>query len=151
MLQRKFGSVLDCGNEPKASLEKGLFSGSTAQLTAFRKGPLLVTHHESAWRTVLLFYHTFSFCLDFKVFHCELCAQNSSSIFEYMSVRPSPTVTSPFISTIWCSRPYKPYIFWRLIIWWRHCPRRRRTKTQIQIQGDFFNWPPPLKVKVWKT
>ena len=27
---------------------------------------------------------------------------------------PSP---SPFVSTKWCSRPYKPYIFWKLIIW----------------------------------
>ena len=25
--------------------------------------------------------------------------------------------TSPFISTVWCSRPYRPYIFWKLIIW----------------------------------
>ena len=34
-------------------------------------------------------------------------------------VRPSVRmVTSPFISTVWCSRPYKPYIFWKLIIWW---------------------------------
>ena len=36
----------------------------------------------------------------------------SSSIFLCLSsfVRPA-SVTSPFISTIWCSRPYKPYIF----------------------------------------
>ena len=27
-------------------------------------------------------------------------------------------VTSPFISIEWCFRPYKPYIFWKLIIWW---------------------------------
>ena len=32
----------------------------------------------------------------------------SSSIFTCLSVR---MVTSPFISTVWCSRPYKPYIF----------------------------------------
>ena len=30
-----------------------------------------------------------------------------------MYVRPSPRVTSPFISTVWCSRPCKPYIFWK--------------------------------------
>ena len=43
----------------------------------------------------------------------------SSSIFTCSFVRPSVRmVTSPFISTVWCSRPYKPYIFWKLIIWW---------------------------------
>ena len=88
MLQRKFGSVLDCGNEPKASLEKGLFSGSTAQLTAFRKGPLLVTHHESAWRTVLLFYHTFSLCLDFKYF---IANSVHRILVLYSHVRPTVT------------------------------------------------------------
>ena len=45
-----------------------------------------------------------------------------------------PSVTSPFISTSWCSRPCKPYIFWKLIIWWWHWPRRRLTKRQIQRQ-----------------
>ena len=30
------------------------------------------------------------------------------------SVRPA-SVTSPLISTIWCFRPYKPYIFWNLM------------------------------------
>ena len=32
------------------------------------------------------------------------------------------------------TRPYKPYIFWKLIIWWWQCPRRRLTKRQIQRQ-----------------
>ena len=45
-------------------------------------------------------------------------SQNSSTIFTCVSVRMSPSVTSPFISTVWCSRPYKPYNFWKLIIWW---------------------------------
>ena len=36
----------------------------------------------------------------------------SSSIFSYCSfVRPSRIVTPHLISTIWCFRPYKPYIF----------------------------------------
>ena len=42
---------------------------------------------------------------------------------------------SPFVSTIWCSRPYKSYIFWKLIIWWWQWPRRRLTKRQRQIQS----------------
>ena len=46
----------------------------------------------------------------------------------------SPSVTFPFISTVWCFRPYKPYIFWKLIIWWWHWLRRRLTKRQIQRQ-----------------
>ena len=37
-------------------------------------------------------------------------------------------VTSPFTYTVWCSRPYKPYIFWKLSIWWWQWPRRRLTK-----------------------
>ena len=31
-------------------------------------------------------------------------------------------------------RPYKPYIFWKLIIWRWQWPRRRLTKRQIQRQ-----------------
>ena len=46
----------------------------------------------------------------------------------------SSSVTFPFISTVWCFRPYKPDIFWKLIIWWWHWPRRRLTKRQIQRQ-----------------
>ena len=34
----------------------------------------------------------------------------SSFVVRRLFVRPA-SVTSPFISTIWCSRPYKPYIF----------------------------------------
>ena len=54
--------------------------------------------------------------------------------YECLSVRahvwhPSP---SPFVSTIWYSTPYKPYIFWKLIIWWLQWPKRRLTKRQIQ-------------------
>ena len=30
------------------------------------------------------------------------------------SVRPA-SVTSPLISTMWCFRPHKPYIFWKLM------------------------------------
>ena len=33
--------------------------------------------------------------------------------------------TSPFISIKWCFRPYKPYIFRKLIIWWWQWPRQR--------------------------
>ena len=44
------------------------------------------------------------------------------------------SVTFPYISTVWCFRPYKPYIFWKLIIWWWHWPRRRLTKRQVQRQ-----------------
>ena len=41
----------------------------------------------------------------------------SSSIFTYCLsfVRPA-SVTPPLISTIWCFRPYKPYIFWKLLV-----------------------------------
>ena len=39
-------------------------------------------------------------------------------------------VTSLCMSTVWCSRPYKPYILWKLIIWWWQWPRRRLTKRQ---------------------
>ena len=55
----------------------------------------------------------------------------SSSIFTCLFVvcRPSRIVTSPLISTIWCFRPYKPYILHEdmilamchhhhMIIWW---------------------------------
>ena len=51
-----------------------------------------------------------------------------------MSVCVSSSVTFPFNSTVWCFRPYKPYIFWKLIIWWWHWPRQRLTKRQIQRQ-----------------
>ena len=49
----------------------------------------------------------------------------SSPIFPCLSVS---MVTSPFISIVWYFRPYKLYIFWKLIIWWWHWPRRRLTK-----------------------
>ena len=40
----------------------------------------------------------------------------SSSIFPcWLSVRPSGSVTSPLISTVWCFRPYKPYM---MHVWW---------------------------------
>ena len=42
--------------------------------------------------------------------------------------------TSSFISIEWSFRPYKPYILWKLIIWWWQWPRRRLTKRQIQRQ-----------------
>ena len=35
----------------------------------------------------------------------------SSSVFSYCSVVRPASVTSPLISTIWCFRAYKPYIF----------------------------------------
>ena len=63
-----------------------------------------------------------------------LFTQNSSSIFTCLYVCLWSSVTFPFISTVWCFRPYKPYIFWKLIIWWWHWPRRRLTKRQIQRQ-----------------
>ena len=47
----------------------------------------------------------------------------SSSIFPCcLFVRPSGSVTSPLISTIWCFRPYKPYIFWKLMTPTIHWP-----------------------------
>ena len=45
-------------------------------------------------------------------------------------------VTSPFISIVWCFRPYKPYIFWKLIIWWWQWPRRILTKRQRHTYTD---------------
>ena len=47
----------------------------------------------------------------------------SSSIFtcRLSSVRPA-SVTSPLISTIWCFRPYKPNIFWKLMTPTIHWP-----------------------------
>ena len=45
-------------------------------------------------------------------------------------------VTSPFISIAWCFRPYKPYIFWKLIIWWWQWPRRILTKRQRHTYTD---------------
>ena len=68
--------------------------------------------------------------------HCEsqqsLVDLLTSSVFTYCSF--VSMVTSPFISIVWCFRPYKPYIFWKLIIWWWQWPRRRLTKRQIQRQ-----------------
>ena len=43
-----------------------------------------------------------------------------------------PSVTFPFISTVWCSRQSKPYILWKLIIWWWQWPRPRVTKRQYK-------------------
>ena len=54
-----------------------------------------------------------------------------------LSVRPHLWHPFSFVSTIWCSRPYKPYIFWKLIICWWQWPRRRltkKTKTHRQRQ-----------------
>ena len=45
-------------------------------------------------------------------------------------------VTSPFISIVWCFRPYKPYIFWKLIIWWWQWPRRILTERQRHTYTD---------------
>ena len=53
----------------------------------------------------------------------------SSPIFPCLSVS---MVTSPFISIVWYFRPYKLYIFWKLIIWWWHWPRRRLTKDKYK-------------------
>ena len=61
----------------------------------------------------------------------------SSTIFPCLFVCPA-SVTSPLISTIWCFRPYKPYIFCKdmilatchhhhIVIWWSSCLR--------------FSWP----------
>ena len=63
--------------------------------------------------------------------------------FSCPSVR---TVTSPFISTVWCFRPYKPYIFWKLIIWWWQWPRRILTKRQIQRQRHTYTDKDKYKV-----
>ena len=41
--------------------------------------------------------------------------------FVCLFVRPA-SVTSPLISTIWCFRPYKPYIFWKLMTPTIHWP-----------------------------
>ena len=57
----------------------------------------------------------------------------SSSIFTCLFGRSSVRmVTSPFISTVWCFRPYKPYIFWKFNIWWWQWLSWRLTKKQIQ-------------------
>ena len=55
-------------------------------------------------------------------------------------------VTSPFISIEWCFRPYKPYIFWKLIIWWWQWPRRILTKRQIQRQRHTYTDKDKYKV-----
>ena len=52
----------------------------------------------------------------------------TSSVFTYCSSFVVSMVTSPFISIVWCFRPYKPYIFWKLIIWWWQWPRQILTK-----------------------
>ena len=49
-------------------------------------------------------------------------------------VRSSRTATSPFFSTVWCSWSYKPYLFWKRIVWWSQWPRRGLRKRQIQRQ-----------------
>ena len=68
-------------------------------------------------------------------------------------VRPSVSmVTSPFISTVWCSRPYKSYIFWKLIIWWMvmtmtetktYKKTNTKTKAQTQTQKKYKVLPRP--------
>ena len=63
-----------------------------------------------------------------------------------MSVCAHLWYPSPFVSTIWCSRPYKPYIFWKLIIWWWQWPRRRLTKRQIQRQRHTYTDKDKYKV-----
>ena len=63
----------------------------------------------------------------------ENLSQDSLNILNVcVSVRANFWHPSPYVSTIWCSRPYKPYIFWKLIIWWWQWPRRILTKRQIQ-------------------
>ena len=65
----------------------------------------------------------------------------SSLIFPCLSVRPA-TVTSPLISTVRCFRPYKPYIFWKLLVqgyqnWYyqvSHAQIHKYKYTNTQIQ-----------------
>ena len=38
------------------------------------------------------------------------------------------SATSDRFSPVWRFRPYKPYIFWKLIIWWWPRPRQRHAK-----------------------
>ena len=53
---------------------------------------------------------------------------------------------STFISIEWCFRPYKPYIFWKLFIWWWQWPRRILTKRQIQRQRHTYTDKDKYKV-----
>ena len=74
--------------------------------------------------------------------HCEsqqsLVDLLTSSVFTYCSSFVVSMVTSPFISIVWCFRPYKPYIFWKLIIWWWQWPRRILTKRQRHTDTDKY-------------
>ena len=68
----------------------------------------------------------------------------SSPIFTFRLV--VSIVTSPFISIERCFRPYKPYIFWKLFIWWWQWPRRILTKRQIQRQRHTYTDKDKYKV-----
>ena len=75
-----------------------------------------------------------------KTFHWESESERftlySECVSVCLSIRAHLWHPSPFVSTIWCSRPYKPYIFWKLIICWWQRPRQRLTKRQRHPDTD---------------
>ena len=73
-------------------------------------------------------------------FYCEIQSHSVHWLSGLSSLVCSSMVTSPFISTVWCCRPYKPYIFWKLIIWWWRWPRQRHTKRQRHTDTDKYKY-----------
>ena len=88
--------------------------------------------------------------ISLAIVQCEYCETQlpaSISWVAFFTFRLFVTmVTSPFISIVWCFRPYKPYIFWKLIIWWWQWPRRILTKRQIQRQRHTYTDKDKYKV-----
>ena len=88
-------------------------------------------------------FHMFSFMIITMhylriliTFHRILALYSHVCMYVCVSVCVSSSVTFPFISTVWCFRPNKPYIFWKLIIWWWQWLRRILTKRQRHTYTD---------------
>ena len=83
---------------------------------------------------------------------CEIARLSFSQIkswvaLSFLVVCPSGSVTSPLFSTIWCFRPYKPYIFWKLMTPTIHWPTDHSPITHTDPQDPpnpprtHLTWP----------
>ena len=77
-----------------------------------------------------------AFQMNLKIFIVVMIVAKSFKLRTYFSIpcdSLSVTIVTSYLSPQF--KTYKPYIFWKLIIWRWQWPRRKYTKRQIQIQS----------------